>query len=64
MQKGLKRYWFEFDIPSAFGFKMGIGSGCGVTAYGYEDAIALMGEKIFTEAKRPPFTKELENVDI
>jgi len=60
MQNGLKRYWLEFDIPFAFDFQMGIGSGCGVTAYDYADAIKIMDGKIFTEIKRPPFKKKLK----
>ena len=60
----LIRYWFEFQIPSAFGYPPGIGHGCGVTAYSLEDAYNLLDERVFYEIKRPPFKKVVENVDI
>ena len=58
------RYWFKFEIDTAFGFPPGIGIGCGVTAYDYSDALKLLDEKIFNTIARPPFAKIVENVDI
>lgn len=58
------RFWFQFDIPGAFGYPLGIGRGCGVTAASYEDAVSILDEKIFHTIKRPPFKKVVENVDI
>ncbi|MFT3750125.1 MAG: hypothetical protein QM768_17540 [Agriterribacter sp.] len=58
------RYWFEFDIKSAFDFPPGIGIGCGVTAFDYNDALRIMSEKIFFSIKIPPIKKYIENVDI
>ena len=60
----MDRYWFEFDIDSAFNFPPGIGIGCGVTAYSYEDAIKILDEKVFRLVKRPPFKKVVNHVDI
>ena len=42
-----KRFWFEFDIETAFDFPPGIGRDCGVCAFDYEDAIRIMDEKVF-----------------
>lgn len=58
------RYWFEFKIDSVFEYPFGIGLGCGVTAYNYDDAIRLMDEKIFHSSKWPLIEKVVENVDI
>lgn len=60
----LKRYWFEFEIESVFKVPGGIGLGCGVCAFSEDDAIRIMDEKIFTEIKRPPILKVIEDVDI
>jgi hypothetical protein len=59
-----KRFWFEFDIDSAFNFPPGIGIGCGITAFDYDDAIKMMREKIFSEIKMPVIRREIENIDI
>jgi hypothetical protein len=43
----LRRYWFEFEpIPRPNPLNLG----CGVTAYGYEDAITLMTELVFNQS--------------
>jgi hypothetical protein len=60
----LKRYWFEFELENAFNSPAGIGLGCGVTAYDYDDAVSLMDQKIFVELPRPPLKNYIENVDI
>jgi hypothetical protein len=60
----LVRYWFEFDIETAFGYPLGIGYGCGITAYNMNDALKIMDEKIFSSVKRPPFKIVKENVDV
>lgn len=59
-----KRYWFEFEIDSAFEFPAGIGIGCGVTAVDMNDAIKIMDEKVFSDIKRPPFKKTVEDIDL
>lgn len=64
MKQSFKRFWFEFEILSSFGYPPGIGIGCGITAFDYTDAINIMDQKIFTGMKRPPFKKVIENVDI
>jgi hypothetical protein len=64
MKSLLKRYWFEFEIGRVFNFPVGIGIGCGVTAFDKEDTIKIMSDKIVISIKMPPFKKVLENVDI
>lgn len=64
MNINLIRYWFEFDIESAFTYPPGIGYGCGVTAYNIDDALKIIDEKIFGEIKRSPFKIIKENIDI
>ncbi|TWF32857.1 hypothetical protein FHW36_113112 [Chitinophaga polysaccharea] len=59
-----RRFWFEFEIDTAFNYPAGIGFGCGVTALSYEDAVEILDEKVFTTIKRPPFKKIIENMDI
>lgn len=60
----MNRYWFEFEIDSAFKFPPGIGIGCGITAFNYNDALQILDEKIFCSVKRPPFKKIVENIDV
>jgi hypothetical protein len=64
MRTTLIRYWFEFEIESAFKYPGGIGYGCGITAFDYDDAIKILDEKIFLSAARPLFKRVVENVDI
>ena len=59
-----KRFWFEFEIDIAFNLPPGIGIGCGITAFNFDDALRIMDENIFVEIKRPPFKKIIEDVDI
>ncbi|HEY1199870.1 MAG TPA: hypothetical protein VGE79_02765 [Niastella sp.] len=59
-----RRFWFEFEIDTAFNFPPGIGFGCGVTAFDYEDAIKILGDKVFSTINRPPFKRVIEDVDI
>lgn len=59
-----RRFWFEFEIESAFNHPSGIGRGCGITAIDYEDAVRILDEKVFTSKVRPPFKSIIEDVDI
>ena len=38
--------------------------GCGVTAYDYDDAIALLQERVFTEEAMPNITDFTEDVNV
>lgn len=57
----LRRYWFRFEGIEPYNL---LRRGCGVTAYGYDDAIALLTERVFTEKKLPPIDECIEDVDI
>jgi len=64
MKSIYRRFWFEFEIDSTFNFPPGIGFGCGITAFNYDDATKILDEKIFATIKRPPFKRVVEDVDI
>lgn len=58
------RFWFEFESENAFSLPPGIGIGCGVTAFDYNDAVRIIDSKIFKQTSRPPFKKIIQDVDI
>ena len=64
----LIRYWFEFEISEEevrrYGNYSGLKRGCGVTAYSYEDALAVLAEKLFRGDPIPQVHKVTENVDV
>lgn len=64
MKNIYKRFWIEFEIDNVFSFPAGIGIGCGVTAIDYNDALALIDSKIFSNMIRPNIKNVIENVDI
>lgn len=59
----LTRYWFEFDWREQDA-PAGMTLGCGVTAYSYEDALALLREHVFEGSELPPVERVTENVDV
>lgn len=64
----LTRYWFEFEISDedvrSYSTYSGLKRGCGVTAYTYEDALAVLAEKLFRGDPIPPVRKFTEDVDV
>ena len=56
--KPLRRYWFKFENLTQSGE---LNIGCGVSAYDYEDAINLLGQRIFG-ANIPPIVQCIEDV--
>ena len=59
--KTLNRYWFNFetlDRPSALNL------GCGVTAYDYDDAISLLGHRVFAGKELPKIIGYHTDVDV
>lgn len=57
----LRRYWVKFQhtpAPSALAL------GVGVSAFGKEDALALIGERVFVEHELPPILEMIEDVDV
>jgi hypothetical protein len=66
----LHRYWFEFEKPDSPGSDKDFALvswppfGCGVTAYDYDDAMALMKQLVFTDDPLPKITSVVQNVDM
>lgn len=59
--KSLKRYWFNFE---KFGKPTPLNLGCGVTAYDYDDAVNLLGQRVFTGKELPRIAGYTEDVDV
>ena len=60
----LRRYWFQFDLSPSESPAVSYGWGCGVTAYGYEDALTLLREVVFKDNDLPPIRNVVEDIDI
>lgn len=60
----LRRFWFQFDLPQAQAQLVSYGLGCGVTAYDYEDAVALIKERVFKDTEMPDIRNVVEDVDV
>jgi hypothetical protein len=59
--KLLKRYWFTFE---KLGKPSPLNLGCGVTAYHYDDAINLLGQRVFAGKDLPRIVGYSEDVDL
>ena len=60
-----RRYWFEFEYdPDDHNFPVRLRHGCGVTAEDYDDAVAIVRERVFDGQPLPPITNMVEDVDI
>jgi hypothetical protein len=59
----LIRFWFEFDFTNS-NIPFGLGLGCGVTAWNYDDALTILKEKVFVEFSLPTIKKVDMDVDI
>ena len=57
----LIRYWFRFE-PQILSRALNLG--CGVSAWGYEDALALLHERIFKDGILPRILELKQGVDI
>ena len=57
----LKRFWFKLSpLPPN-----PLNLGCGITAYDYDDAVALLKERVFSRSgKSPEIISFVEDVDI
>lgn len=62
--QNIKRFWFEFEIDNVSLYPSGIGCGCGISAYSYQDAIAIIKQEVFKDIEMPKIKKYIENVDI
>lgn len=57
----LKRYWFNFDaLPQYNPLRLG----CGVIAYNYDDALALLSQSVFKHRAIPSIKNVIENLDV
>lgn len=60
----LRRFWFEFDPAEEKEPSARVLRECGVTAYSYEDAIALLEDHVFVDAGLPQISQVTEDVDV
>jgi len=57
----LRRFWFEFQqLPTPTALNLG----CGVTAWSYDDALALLRERVFGASAPPAIERCVEDVDM
>lgn len=59
----LRRYWIQFDATQAT-LPIGLGHGCGVTAYDYSDAVALLKDRVFGGESPPEAKNIVEDIDV
>ena len=64
MNNLLTRFWFEFQIEDLGKLPGGIGYGCGVSGFDYDDAINILQEKVFKNIEIPKIVRFIENVNI
>lgn len=61
----MRRFWFEFEFdPDDHNVPVLLRRGCGVTAGSYDDAVAVIRERVFGGAQLPAITKAVPDVDI
>jgi hypothetical protein len=60
----LHRYWFTFELKPKEFYLPGVGLGCGVTAYGYDDALHLLQNQVFGNRPIPIILNYIEDVDV
>jgi len=60
----LRRYWIEFSPVSDKALPVGIGLGCGVTAYDYDDAVRLVRDVVFEGGALPAIANHVPDVDV
>ncbi|WPV00060.1 hypothetical protein SNE26_29035 [Mucilaginibacter sp. cycad4] len=55
------RYWFEFEF--SHNIPPGLGYGCGITAYSYDDALGILSRDVF-KGGIPTIKNLTENIDV
>jgi hypothetical protein len=64
----LRRYWFEFEAREGSPGKVDVTSwprtNVGVTAYDYDDAIALLKRQVFASSELPQISRVLVDFDM
>ena len=58
----LKRFWIEFDDTASL--SVGVGYGCGVTAFDLNEALAVLQEQVFIDEPMPEIRKITEDIDV
>lgn len=79
MEAGLKRFWFEFDVPplepykgpgvsldgpDAWSGRGRLRRGVGVTGTDAVDCLEIIQSKMFNDSALPPVRRMIENVDV
>jgi len=59
----LQRFWFEFHSDNK-SIPLGLGLGCGITAWNYDDALNILKTKIFTDGSLPEIKSVIEDADV
>jgi hypothetical protein len=63
-QMTLTRFWFTFNLTLRDPHPPGVLMGCGVTAFGAEDALRILKENVFVSHCFPEIEETLMDVDI
>jgi hypothetical protein len=58
------RYWIEFERSVATTLPPGTTLGIGVTAFGKDDALALVRQRVFDDGELPRIAVLIEDVDV
>jgi hypothetical protein len=64
MTAQLIRFWIEFDRGDGGRLPPGASLGVGVTAFGRDDALALVRERVFESSELPRLAAVVEDVDV
>jgi hypothetical protein len=60
----LKKYWFTFYLTFADEHPPGTLMGCGIAAFGNEDALDLLRRRVFGSQPLPQIKSEIEDIDV
>ncbi len=58
------RFWLQFDDAGDVHLPSDVRIGCGVTAFGYEDALSLVQQRVFGGRDLPIVTECIKDVDV
>lgn len=60
----MHRYWFRFQLGINDPHPPGVLAGCGVTAFGYDDAIKILRDEVFAGQELPGIRQQIEDIDV
>jgi hypothetical protein len=64
----LHRFWLQFSIAPGdldqYSSWAGLSLGCGVTAFTFEDAVAVLRQTVFGEDPLPDVVQVIEDIDV